>query len=58
MSVDTRGVIEYWDQTSGQAPSPPDTLDLSAVTKKLKEDGLAVSFRFKTDSDLYDLAKV
>jgi peptidylprolyl isomerase domain and WD repeat-containing protein 1 len=42
ISADAKGIIEYWDTTTGQPLSAPDT---------------RVKFQYKSDTDLYALAK-
>eukprot|EP01041_Mallomonas_annulata_P012670 gene12670-26685_t len=52
VSADSRGVIEYWHQVTGQPPSPsPSHTDSSSSVYV----SVSVSFRFKTDTDLYDM---
>ena len=41
ISVDSKGIIEYWDGDTLNPLASPD-----------------VAFRYKSDTDLYDLAKV
>lgn len=43
ISIDLKGVIEYWDESSAEFPSAADE---------------KVAFRYKTETDLYDIAKV
>lgn len=44
ISADTRGMIEYWSCESLTSPE--------------LEDGVELKFRYKTETDLYALAKV
>jgi hypothetical protein len=41
LSVDAKGIIEYWDAETLESVSEPDVL-----------------FRYKTETDLFELAKV
>ena len=48
VSIDSRGVIEYWDCQ---------TLQLPPTRKAGQRDTAGITFTLKTDTDLYDLAK-